>query len=151
MIDERPDPGDQFRLLKENLGSLMFLWVRLEDALALACRTATGRRIGGAFHERSLAMRAHLDARAQREGGLHPDLADLADRINRVRQARNLIVHSLAGVNADPSRGEPHITCEQGEEGNRRSVRITQAELTKLLADMDRCRSDLGRVQFLAP
>ena len=86
MSYERPDPGEQFRLLKESLGSLMFLWVRLEEALALACRTATGRRIGGAFHERSLAMRAHLDALAQREGGLHPDLAD---RIDRVRQARN--------------------------------------------------------------
>ncbi|TCP96741.1 hypothetical protein C8J46_108119 [Sphingomonas sp. PP-F2F-A104-K0414] len=107
MSYERPDPGEQFRLLKESLGSLMFLWVRLEKALALACRTATGRRVGGAFHEHSLAMRAHLDALAQREGGLHPDLADLTHRIDRVRQARNLIVHSLAGVNADPSRGEP--------------------------------------------
>lgn len=125
---------------------MMLLWVRVEHALADACRSATGRRVGGSFHQRSLVIDAHLKARAGSGETLPADMLDLADRIDRVRQARNLIVHSLAGVSADPARGEPHITCERGEGAHRHRVRITQGELTRLLSDMDRCRFDLERI-----
>ena len=125
---------------------MMFLWCRLEDALAEACRVTTGGRCSGSFHERSHVIRSHLEARTGHEGKPAAALADLPDRIDHVRRTRNLIVHSLVGVSSDPLKGEPHITCEQVEGGDRRLVRITQGELTKLLSDMDRCRSDLGRL-----
>lgn len=144
------DPGDDFRRLKESLGSLLLCWSRLEDALTDALGRIGERTVmpGSPFGERLAALRSHLSLARQRDGVAHlpPELRYLAERLDGVRRRRNLIAHRLSGVCADPVRGEPHIVCESRQGTRRSQVRISQTELTDLLSGIDRCTSDLGRV-----
>ena len=136
---------DPFLHLKESNGSLMFLWCRLDDALsdALEDRARTVRRkMGGSFHERLLRLKSVADRELKADPTRAAKMCDLLIRLDNARRQRNLIVHSLSGVCADPVKGEPHLTCENNGE----PVRITQRALTALLEEMDRCRQQLGRV-----
>jgi hypothetical protein len=130
----------------------MFSWCRLEDALAEALRAATGaqpRSLRGGFNEQFAKLSSHLTLKLRGNEALSRELADLVERIDRVRRERNLIVHGLAGVSASPREVEPHIICREGEQGRPTLVRITQTELTTLIESVARCRSDLEHIDHL--
>jgi hypothetical protein len=130
----------------------MLCWCRLEDALEETSRAAAGKKswkVNGTFNDRVIALEACLKARFPGDADVARAISDLMPRIDLVRRRRNLIVHGLAGVNADPAKGEPHIICMEGEQGHRRPVKITQTELTMLLEDINRRTHDLESIKFL--
>lgn len=152
MDNGQPDIGDAFRTLKESLGSLLYCWCRLEDELADVRKSVglSGSGSAAGFGERLLEFRRYLEARASSESPLAEEIAGLMARIDEARTTRNLVVHSLAGISADPRQGEPHITCRTLRHGRQASVTITQSALTELCAALGRCQQDLGRLEFLA-
>lgn len=153
MQDEQLEPGLSFQQLRENLGSLMFVWCRLEDALAEALQAANDRGLGkvsGSFYERIIALGDYLEARFRYDEPLTAELANLMERIDHVRRQRNLIIHGLAGISSDPKKGEPHITCNQGDYRSGSAVKITLQELANLLAAIDRCQVDLAHLALLS-
>lgn len=152
MQHEKPDVGSSFRQLKETLGSLMFCWCRLEDALEDALRDATDvqtRKTRGTFSERFVALRTYLDRKFRDHSLLSQDLSNLSARIDRLRRKRNLIVHGLAGVCADAREGEPHIIHVERETDRRMTVKVTQTELVELLDDIEQCKFELIRLEYL--
>lgn len=146
MEEHRSDGSISFRYLKESIGSLMFLWYRLDDALSdalLGRKNKAPPRLGGSFHDRLVKLKALADREHASDPTSAAKMYDLLTELDHVRRQRNLIVHSLAGVCADPAKGEPHLTCEK-EEGR---VRITQTELSAMLETMDRCRQQLEELE----
>lgn len=148
MQDDALDPGRSFLRLKESLGSLLLCWSRLEGALSDAVRRAA---MPSSSPPASFAKRLDMlnSLRSDPGQGVRQSLVDLPDlvrRLDQVRSFRNLIAHHLAGIVADPDKGEPHIVCELGAGARRKHVRITQAELVDLLSAMDRCTRELGHV-----
>lgn len=136
------DWSDPYLLLNQSVGSLLYLWCRLDDALSDALQEQTGEpqsKAKKSFHDRLARLEPISDADIGNNPTLASGLPDLVARLNQARRTRNLIVHSLRGFNADRLRGEPHITCI-AEEG---SVQITQNELSALLEDMARCWQQL--------
>jgi hypothetical protein len=150
--DIRPDSGAAFRLLKESLGSLMYIWCRLEDELASVRKSAGIRESAsaGGFSDRLLTFRRHLESTIAPDDVLANDIARLMERIDAARTMRNLIVHGLTGIDANPAKGEPHLMCEQMSHGRRSRVTITQSALAALLQQVDNCRRDLGDNAYLA-
>lgn len=149
MRGDLSDARDPFLRLKESIGSLMFVWCRLDDALSEALEDGAGparRTVGGSFHERLLRLRAIAENELKADATSAAEITNLLTRLDETRRQRNLIVHSLSGVCADPASGEPHITCQSNEGRRQTSVRITQTALTFLLEDMTRCRQQLGNV-----
>lgn len=98
------------------------------------------------FAQRLATLKLHLAGSSDSAARRPAELGDLVARIDAVRRSRNLIAHRLSGVCADSAKGEPHIVCDSGAGVRRTSVRITQGELTDLLAEIDRCARDIARV-----
>ena len=124
---------------------MVFLWCQLDDALSVALEEragATRRKVDQSFHERLGRLKVNTDRGHEADPERAAEISDLVTRLNHARRRRNLIVHSLRGISADPAKGEPHLTCDKNES----SVRITQTALTALLQDMDRCRRQLGNL-----
>ena len=150
MPDDQFDAGDAFRRLKESLGSLMFCWCRLEDAVKEGLRSPAVEKIkntGDTFADQLAVLEACLTAR-NTDPKRTREIRELFARIGEMRRRRNLIVHCLAGVSADPAKGEPHILCVQGVADQKRSTKITQSELIKLCEGIERCRRDIELVEF---
>lgn len=148
MPPDHSDPGRSFLRLKESLGSLLLCWSRLEDALGDAVRRLDGAAASSkaSFVGRLAVLRSFMADTAPDTLRSPARRDDLATRIDGVRRTRNLIAHRLSGICADPAKGEPHIVCDSGAGARRTPVRITQAELTDLLAEIDRCTRDLAQI-----
>jgi hypothetical protein len=148
---DQADPSRGFYKLKESIGSLLFCWCRLEDSGASALRAAKGdsSKVPGSFAEQLAEWKALLEVGFRGNDQLTEELTDLIERIDSARRRRNLIVHGLSGVCSDSRKGEPHITCREGEHGRRTHVKISQSELTDLMQKIDRCRVDIERLAFL--
>lgn len=106
MGEHAKEVGDPFLHLKESIGSLMFLWCRLDEALsdALQDRTDKARRkMGGNFHDRLVRLKAVADrelegdpTRAAKMCGLLPGLT------MRGASAISLFTHSPASAPIRP-------------------------------------------------
>lgn len=140
------DPGEAFKELQASVGSLIFYWCRLEDAVAAGLRAERGderTKIGISFNDQLGQLCRLLDERFRDQEAFRAALRDLAARIDSARQRRNLIVHCFAGASSDPLKGHPHIICRAQERSGPKSTKITQSELSALLQQIDRCRCDV--------
>ena len=146
MQDDQLDRGQAFQNLMASIGSLIFCWCRLEEAVADALRTVKGNRsakVSNSFNDQLNEWSALLENRWQEEKSLSAALRDLVARIDGVRSQRNLIVHSFIGASSDPSTGDPHITCGERARSGPKSKKVTQSELSALLQEIDCCRRDV--------
>lgn len=151
MPDEQIDAGDAFRRLKESLGSLMLCWCRLEDAVNASFRSAAIEKtmnIGNSLGEKLTALESRLLGKASADDFRTREIRELFNRVDDIRRRRNLIVHCLSGVSADPAKGEPHILCVQGSADKMKSTKITQTELIELCDGIERSRRDIELVDF---
>ena len=140
------DPGDAFKRLQASVGSLIFCWCRLEDAVSEGLRAARGGespKVSVPFHDQLSQLNRLLEERWQEQEPLKAALSDLMARIEGLRHRRNLIVHCFAGASSEPWNGEPHIICRSQVRGGLKSTKITQSELSALLQQIDRCRCDV--------
>ena len=144
------DPNStDFERLMASVGSLMFHWCLLEDALTDEVRRlriesegdANFIRVRGSFVDRLREWRGLLSQKTRRKPELAEAVAALANEIEQLRHKRNLIAYDLAGAWAGPNE-EPHIRCAQRERSalNSEMTRITLAELIEATEAIDRCR-----------
>lgn len=131
----------------------MFCWCRLEDAVNVNLQTSVSEKrknIAVPLADRLNTLESILIARAPTDPGKILEIRELFVRIGEVRRRRNLIVHGLAGVNADRAKGEPHILCVQNVADRAKLAKITQSELIKLCDGIERCQRDIELVAFAA-
>ena len=141
-----------FERLMASVGSLMFHWCLLEDALTDEVRRlriesegdANFIRVRGSFGDRLREWRGLLSQKTRRKPELAEAVAALANEIEQLRHKRNLIAYDLAGASAAPNE-EPHIRCAQRERSalNSEMTRITLAELIEATEAIDRCRDKI--------
>ncbi|MFW2853510.1 hypothetical protein ACM61V_16595 [Sphingomonas sp. TX0543] len=132
---------------------MMLCWCRLEAALDEAMPRATrglNRKPDATFADRYSVFRTRVEEVSRGRPELENALVDLSGRIDQVRRQRNLVVHGLTGISADPRRGEPHLICEERDRRRIRRVQVHQSELTRLLCNLDRCRLDLENIGHAA-
>lgn len=111
-----------FEKLMASIGSLMFHWCLLEDALTDEVRRlriesegeANFVRVRGSFSDRLREWRGLLSQKTRRKPELAEAVAALANEMEQLRHKRNLIANDLAGASAGPDE-EPHIRCAQRE------------------------------------
>jgi hypothetical protein len=165
--NELADPAEgaadpAFERLMASVGHLLFKWSLLEDALIDEIRrlrlegggTQTSIiRVRGSFSERLAEWRALLSLKSRRNPGLTTTVTGLANQMEQLRQTRNLVADQFAGASARKEEGEPFICCSQGERGASKGAvrRISQSELTKVIADIDASRRALRQVKSLEP
>lgn len=152
-MSSQDDPG-----LSHLLGcvaNVMQRWCWLEDELAGAIarlRTESEgeqlpERIRGSFSGRLSELRQLLAPRIRRDPEFAGKIDRLANKVERLRALRNLIVHDQVGATADTDKGEPHISCKgtsRGWYGVER--RITLSDLTAMIGDLEDCRNCLRTI-----
>jgi hypothetical protein len=134
-----------FEKLMAGIGSLMLHWGFLETALDDDIRRRRKEREApdparkpGTFGDR---MKEWSDL-----AGATPAVRALTEEIARVRDIRNRVAHGLAGANAKPEDGEPHIWCVDRADPNGGKRRITLTELTQAIDAAEACRNRLRRL-----
>ena len=143
----------EFDRLMSSVGSLMFHWCLLEDALTDEVRRlrvesegdANFIRVRGSFGDRLREWRGLLSQKTRRKPHLAEAVAALANEMEQLRHKRNLVANDLAGASAEPNE-EPHIRCAQRERSalNTEVTRITLSELIESTDAIDRCRDRIS-------
>jgi len=151
-----------FNKLMASVGSLLLHWHQLDQALIDDIRRlrseggdvqTTMLRVRGSFSERLAEWRALLSLKSRRNPPLAEAVLDVANQVERLRQKRNLVAQHFAGASVRREDGEPAILCAEGDRGalNVSTVRITQSELSALIAEMDRCCRRVTRIDSQFP
>jgi hypothetical protein len=146
--------GRAFSRLMESVGLLMFHWSQLEEALVEDIRRMRAEgggvpssivRVRGSFSERLAEWRALLSLKSRRNPGLAEAVLESANKMERLRQKRNLVAHHFAGASLD---GEPSILCSAAGTGaSGDGARITQSELTGLIEEIVACAGQIKNIE----
>ncbi len=146
-----------FAKLMESVGLLLFHWSRLEEALVEDIRRLRAEgggsqtsivRVRGSFSERLAEWRALLSLKSRRNPTLAEAVLAVANRLERLRQKRNLVAHQFAGAAIDY--GETFVICAAvggGTSGD--FTRLSQTELSTIIGEMVECADEVRRLKTL--